>query len=101
MLRLTDFAKSQELKEALITYVLLLEGPCNPIDLTERCNVFLERNGSAEVAFEIKDAIEFYTRVGIVEIRDGKLHAKPIKDTVTILQDHYMKCAMDDLNPKE
>lgn len=95
-MRLTDHAKFQEYKEAVITYMHLLEGPCTAEELMNRGNQFLRQHGNKNVAFEIVDSIQTMESLGIVQRHGEKISAVPMEDAIKILQKVYIDKAQNE-----
>lgn len=63
-------------------------------ELVQTVSKSLSELAQRETFFESKDAVEFYQNLGILELKDGKYHVKPIKETIEILEKDYISSCM-------
>ena len=82
--RIANDAEEEECKEALLAYYFLLtsDHPMKRLPLDKKIEQWLETHWDTPVDFEIDDALEKLTRLGIVTEKDGCFSALPIKEAL-------------------
>jgi len=86
---LMDAMEEQEQKEVMIAYSLLSQNPqgLTKLELDETCELFLKNEYDADVDFEIDDSLKKLETEKLVEKKEDKYFAVPLKDALTRL-DH-------------
>jgi len=81
-----DEAEEEEGKEAMLAYYhLLVGGEATAEDLDARIETWFEEKLGTELDFEVDDALGKLERLGIVESADGNHRAKPLDESLRIV----------------
>ncbi len=87
-----DAAEEEDVKEALLAYRCLLDGPLAQEVLDERVEERLRTSGRLDgqrVDFEVADAVGKLERLGVVRQQDGRCVALGLDDAVTALRTRW------------
>ena len=84
-----EAAESEDLKETLLAYRGLLEGPLSADALDARVEALLEQPCQGRVDFEVSDGVRKLALLGLATEIDGRWHAVPIVAGLTVLRERW------------
>lgn len=84
-----DAAESEDLKETVLAYRGLLEGPLSADALDARVEALLEQPCRGRVDFEVSDGVRKLALLGLATEIDGSWHALPVDEGLTVLRERW------------
>lgn len=81
-----DAAEEEDVKEALLGYRALLDGPAPAGEVDARAERLLRDPCDGRVDFEVSDALGKLARLGLADERDGRWHGVPLDEALRALR---------------
>lgn len=93
-LRVLEEATEEEIKEAVLGYEFLRDGPCDEQTLDERIEAWFRDELEVDMDFEVDDALGKLARLGIAECVDGVWRALPPAEAREVLLGRWQAVAV-------